>query len=232
MNQENRKTRMGKRLNALFNTIPDDTTLLMDLCCDHGALGRSMLESNGNCHVIFNDIHNGIMAELQKQLINYQAKNFELNIGPAQNICLPQTKHLSIILAGIGAEQCITILNNYFNQPQGNNATYIISPATKLFYVREFLVKSKVALVNETTVTENNRTYEILTVSINKFQHESQHAASSLSLFGDCWQKKSSDHINHITKLLKYYQAQQGHTTDPKLNNIIEGYKNILKKIS
>lgn len=131
------------------------------------------------------------------------------------------------MLAGVGAEQCIDILAALFQQPFAQSSTFIISPATKVFFVRQFLSQQQVYLIDEQTVTENKRTYEIITVQLNNAEQSQRMQASDDFLFGTCWQLENPDHRSHLEKLLSYYQASQ--SKHEQTLDIISGYKKILK---
>ena len=226
------KTRMGTRLSALFNAIPETTTEFWDLCCDHGAAGRAILESRPSCPVVFNDIHSDIMAHLEHQLAELAADNYRLAICPAERLELTASRQPTLLLAGVGAEQCIVILAHLFAQPASASATFIISPATKMYWVRQFLIEQGAYLLAEQVVTEHNRSYEILTI-------RREPTSSGLAMIdhpdfshGDCWLPADPNHRRHINKLIAYYGAQLEHRPTPQSKAIVQGYQNILKKLS
>jgi len=221
-----RKTRMGSRLKALFDQIPNNTSEVFDLCCDHGAIGRAVLESHLSTKVTFNDIHPGIMSELAQTLERLNAVNYQLNVGPAEKLEITPSARPVFLLAGVGDEQAINILAWLFDHPDTNNALFIISPATKTYFVRKFLqIKNKNISIDK-AVTDNKRTYEIIVVDEN----DQTNISIQKSLFGDCWEIENSDHISHIQKLIGYYGAKivNDHR---QYEAITQGYKNILKKI-
>ncbi|TXR54186.1 tRNA (adenine(22)-N(1))-methyltransferase TrmK [Reinekea thalattae] len=222
------KTKMGKRLMALFQQIPEHSREVIDLCCDHGALGRAILETRPHCSVIFNDVRANIIDQLSQKLLSLNASNYQLSIEPAQNLKIQQAES-TVVLAGVGAEQCIEILTELFQQPLAQSCHFIISPATKNFYVRQFLCQQGVYLLNEQTVTEKNRTYEIITVQLNAVQNSKKMQQTDDYLFGQCWQKNNAEHIAHLNKILTYYQAAK--VINESTKKIITGYKKIKKNI-
>lgn len=224
------KTKLGKRLRFLLNCIPSDTDEVWDLCCDHGAIGRAVLESRPSCEVIFNDIHQDIMARLEETLVNLNASNYRLDVGPAQSIKLPSNNSLTIVLAGVGSEQCIEILQELLSQPAALTAYFIISPATKTYYVREFLCKAGVYLELDEAVSENKRTYEVLGIRLSDIgNHSKRMTRSEENLFGNGWTANNPDHQKHIRKLLNYYQSAQN--PDAKTKAICKGYTALLEKL-
>ncbi|WP_320826887.1 SAM-dependent methyltransferase [Reinekea sp.] len=229
MTDQTLKTRMGTRLTALFSAVPETTSEFWDLCCDHGAIGRAMLESRRPCPVVFNDIHNDIMANLQHQLTALQAEDYRLYYGPAEQIVLTESPRPTLMLAGVGAEQCITILTHLFAQPASASAIFIISAATKMHRVRQFLIDQGVFLVHESVVTENKRAYEILSVGRDSFSGGKKMSARASDLFGACWQPDNPDHRRHLDKLIGFYQAKSQHLPAGNIDATVQGYKDILK---
>jgi len=224
------KTRMGTRLTALFSAVPATTSEFWDLCCDHGAIGRAILESRQPCPVVFNDIHSDIMAKLQRRLTALQAENYRMYIGPAEQLVLTDSPQPTLMLAGVGAEQCIIILSHLFAQPSSASATFIISAATKMHRVRQFLIDQGVFLVHESVVTENKRSYEILIIGRDSFSGGKKMSDSAGDLFGACWQPDNPDHRRHLDKLIGFYQAKLQHRPAGNTDSIVQGYKDILKK--
>lgn len=223
------KTRLGKRLSTLFKSIHAQSTVIYDLCCDHGALGRATLETRPNAKVFFNDVHKDIMARLADQLDQFGAQNYDLLVCSGTDIVVQPTLHGSIVLAGVGDELCIAILEALLRQESLSSYEIIISPANKTAHVRHYLNQQAVALIHETTVTEKKRTYEVITVRPSKKPN------ILVSKFGDCWQEKNSDHVEHVRKLISFYKAglNAKHTDKNRqeLIDIIDGYQSILKKI-
>ena len=221
------KTRLGKRLKALFTAIPSETDCLYDLCCDHGALGRAVLETRANCHVVFNDIHPEIMARLASLLNIFSARNFTLSICPAEKLAALPFQQATVILAGIGDEQCIRILQHLSSIESLKNAHFIISPATKVQNVRAFLSANKASLLKESTVTENKRTYESIEVMFNQIAQ-----GNEISEFAQCWNAADPDHYRHLEKLVAFYAAQQSTFEKSDYQRISRGYYKILKKFN
>lgn len=222
---------MGRRLRALFHSIPTDATDCWDLCCDHGAVGRAVLEAYPHCRVIFNDIHPDIMRALDDKLTQLDSINYQLIVCPAENIELSPSARPVIVLAGVGDQQCIKILSSLFAQPACRNATFVVSPATKTYYVRKFLIESNVYLCHEETVTENKRTYEILTIELTP-RYGSDLMESTLGFrFGQCWKLKSKDDLEHINKLVHFYQSQLRNPHSSEAEEIVYGYQKLLKKM-
>ena len=224
-----KKTRLGRRLRALFDTIPDGTDQLVDLCCDHGALGRAALEAGRAHRVLFNDIHPDIMAALDERLIRYGAEHYELSVGPAQALILPQAKKGVAILAGVGDEQTIAILDALLQQPQARRYRFVVSPATKTAYVRNYLRHCPIVTLSDHIVDDNGRCYELITIALADDVSQSQDQ-SQPSLVGQGWQPERPIHERQLRKLLAFYQAQQHRQPSPLVREICNEYESLLER--
>ncbi len=230
--QQTLKTRLGIRLTALYESIPPETEYLWDLCCDHGSIGRAVLEQNPRPHVTFNDIHPGIMQSLQEKLRSFNATGYDMNVNPAEKVQLPGNKNTCVLLAGVGDQQCINILTSLLAQPESRGAWFIISPATKTFFLREFLVDQNLFLISESLVTENMHTYEIITVSNNPECNGDSISQIDNWKFGTAWQIGDTQHIEHLSKLIRYFKSQLDFKPNPRLVEIVDGYQKKLDFIN
>ncbi|MDN3648592.1 tRNA (adenine(22)-N(1))-methyltransferase TrmK [Reinekea marina] len=225
------KTKLGTRLRHLVESIPTDTELVWDMCCDHGALGRAIIESRPQCQVIFNDIHKDIMARLKEQLIQLNAQRYRLAVCPAEAVSLEETSRQVVVIAGIGDEQTITILEALRTQAHAKNCTFIISPTTKVALVRQYLIGAGFYRVNESIVTENKRSYEVITVATQQTQHAQLMTEKNGDLIGRCWQPIES-HRQHLKKLIGYYQGQALNPEKAYAKFLLQRYKLQLKNLN
>lgn len=203
---------------------------MWDLCCDHGALGRAVLEVFPQCHVVFNDIHPDIMQRLEQLLEHYHASNYSTLVCPAQNIQPQRGTQPVFILAGVGDEQCIEILSHLRTFPEAESFTYIISPATKVAYVRKHLIDQHYRLLSDQVVSENRRSYEIITVS------QSPQLGRSLSAqqgdhIGNAWTNDAIQ-LNHLKKIKTFYAQQAGAHTGHYANYVAESYEKKILQLS
>jgi hypothetical protein len=81
-------------------------------------------------------------------------------------------------------------------------------------------------------VTEHKRSYEIPTI-------RREPVSSGLAMIdqpdfshGDCWLPANPEHRRHLNKLMAYYGAQLEHRPTAQTRAMVQGYQNILKKLS
>lgn len=198
--------------------------MLIDLCCDHGAIGRAAIEEQRVQHVLFNDIHPDIMQRLDTALKQYGAEQYSLSVEPAQELLLPKTDRGLVMLAGVGDEQTIQILRALLAQPNAETYQFIISPATKVWNVRAFLKSCKVHCLADSLVCENGRCYEMIHVI------PSAEPEALVDPFGTAWQPDNADHQASLKKLIRFYSDQLKQGPSDITEGIISGYRDKLSK--
>lgn len=197
------KTRLSKRLNALFDAVPPGYDSVWDLCCDHGRLGMAILETARAPAVIFVDQIQGITRELEERLHRYGAEDYQVVCQDASTLKLPkQGRHL-LVLAGVGDEVTLNIMAGLLAQG-ANKARFdwLVSPANNLFQVREQLQQWPLSVQAEGFVMDKKRGYEWLLL---------QHCeappcpASNPAPF---WDASQPEHRHHLQKLLRHARKQ------------------------
>jgi len=214
------KTRLGKRLKALFNVVADDYDSVWDLCCDHGRLGMALLETGRAPQVHFVDCIDSIMTDLAARLAQYGARHYQLHCYPAEQISLPTTgKHL-LVLAGVGDEVTLRIVQQLQAQTTDAQIDWLISPANNLFQVRQFL-QPNFGILDEGVVAENGRLYEWLWVRSG--------APKPIENPAPFWKPDEADHRRHLSKLLKHARQQQRQADNPQADAAALAYARLLE---
>ncbi|WP_157954380.1 tRNA (adenine(22)-N(1))-methyltransferase TrmK [Saccharospirillum mangrovi] len=211
------KTRLGKRLRALFEAIPEHGyDSVWDLCCDHGRLGMALLETDRTPWVHFNDSVPGILIDLEERLRRYGAEHYQLHTGPAEALALPDAgKHL-LVLAGVGDELTVRILQSLSQHKTSAQFDWLLMPTHNLFQVRQFLIDQNWGLLEEGWVFENGRGYEWLRVTPAGGQRLENPAPF--------WDARNAEHRQHLTKLLKHARQQQRQTDSADAGIIAQAY--------
>ncbi len=197
------KTRLGKRLKALFDAIPPGYDEAWDLCCDHGRLGLALLESQRAKQVHFVDQIDSIMMDLQNRLDRYGATGYQLHTLPAEELVLtPNTRPL-LVLAGVGDEVTQAIISAVSEHNPSTQPDWLISPANNLFQVRRYLQQQAFGLLEEDVVFENGRGYEWLRVSQDR-----QRAPKPVTNPASFWNAQVPEHRTHLKKLIMHARKQ------------------------
>ena len=208
MKDLNKTVKMGRRLQQIEQMISKQYTHIWDCCCDHGLLGFSLLNAQAAQTIHFVDV----VPELLKQIEQILQKHWQGREQSWQVHCIdagklpfkafssnPQTdKHL-VIIAGVGGDLMIELLQSQQRLSVDYHVEYILCPVHHNYKVRQFLIANHFALLDEALVFENKRGYEVLHVSLD--------AVRPLSLVGSImWDFNNPLHIDYLQKTNAHYQ--------------------------
>jgi tRNA (adenine22-N1)-methyltransferase len=200
---------IGKRLEALFDLItlahkkqPYDA--IWDCCCDHGYLGLKILNQKLCSTLYFVDQVPHIMQQLTADLSHYPSDRYQTITADAGTLSLPINQRHLIILAGVGGERIIEIINNLNTHNEIQQIDYLLCPTTAQFDLREYLVTTDFKLVYEAIVSEKGHDYEILLIRHSLTAQNSD----NITLIGQMWEANNPYHLRYRQKLIKHYQKQ------------------------
>jgi tRNA (adenine22-N1)-methyltransferase len=217
------KTRLGKRLKALFDAIPPGYDTVWDLCCDHGRLGLALLESQRTGTVHFIDQVASIMDDLQVRLERYGATGYQVQTIAAERLALPPDERALLVLAGVGDEVTLAIVNALSAQNPDCPPDWLISPANSLFQVRRGLQQQEFGLLEEGVVFENGRGYEWMRVCQDR--HRAPIAVSNPASF---WNAQLPEHRAHLQKLVRHARQQQHNPNQQDAGPMLALYEPLL----
>ncbi len=198
---------LGPRLNAIFDLVSQAQQVkrydcIWDCCCDHGYLGLQLLR-DVPCHKLYlvdqlPHLINDIATRLEELQFNH-GEAITADVGTLK--FSPEQRHL-IILAGVGGEHIIDILEAIERHHPHGSLDFLFCPTTTQYDLREYLVEHNFALEHEAIVAEKGRDYEIIYVR----GKASTPQASRVSLIGKMWDKDSASHQRYLTKLITHYE--------------------------
>ena len=217
------KTRLGKRLTALFHAIPTGYDSVWDLCCDHGRLGMALIETGRAPEVHFNDCIEPIMADLKARLVRYSARGYTLHTVEAERLRLPDDGRHLLVLAGVGDEMTIRILEALSHTGTPERFDWLISPANNLFQVRRWLCEHGLGVLEEGLVFENGRGYEWLRVTLDR-----QRAPEPVANPAPFWDGRDPQHRTHLTKLVRHAHKQRRNPADTDSDAVLAAYEPLL----
>lgn len=218
------KTRLGKRLKALFDAIPPGYDEVWDLCCDHGRLGLALLESRRANQVHFVDQIDSIMVDLHRRLEQYGATGYQLHTLPAEQLVLTANTRPLLVLAGVGDEVTQAIVSAVSEHNPDTQPDWLISPANNLFQVRRNLQQLKFGLLEEGVVFENGRGYEWLVVSQDR-----QRAPKPVGNPAGFWNAAIPEHREHLQRLVSHARHQLNNPNQLDAQPMLERYEPLLK---
>jgi len=201
---------LGTRLNKIFNLVSNIQqnslyNCIWDCCCDHGYLGIKILREDLCDKLIFVDQVAHIMQGLASRLKPFKSVKHELITANAGEISLPDNMRHLVILAGVGGERTVDIVNSIESNNPDVNVDYIFCPSTSQQALRAYLSPKPFGLIDEYLVGENNRFYEILYVRNNC----TDLALPQVSLNCEIWDDFNPDHQRYLSKLKKHEKQKE-----------------------
>ena len=228
MNKLNKTVKIGRRLQQIEKMICRQYTHIWDCCCDHGLLGFSLLNAQSAQTIHFVDIVPELLKQIEHTLQKHwqgDKQGWQVHSIDAGKLPFKQfssnpkrDKHL-IIIAGIGGDLMIELLQSQLRLSADYHVEYILCPVHHNYKVRQFLMKNHFALLDEALVFENKRGYEIL--------HVSRDAAQPLSAVGSImWDFSNPLHHDYLQKTIAHYQRI---AKNPNMDvaNIINHYQQL-----
>lgn len=204
---------LGARLRALFELIEQHQAgetpyhSLWDCCCDHGYLGIKLLHKGLCQHLHFNDQVPHLIEDLLERLSRYPSNalrpTYSAAAMDAGQLKLDKKHNNLLILAGIGGEHMVNILDPLLNNHQHQKIDFLFCPATTQFNLREFLAKNNFGLIFESLVTERNRDYEVIHARYNGAVSIGTKKVTHTGVF---WKADNAIHLRYLRKLIDHYQ--------------------------
>lgn len=156
------RLKLSKRLKALAEMVPKDTKNIVDVGTDHGHLIINLILESEIEHAYGLDIASGPLGHAADNVKTY---NCESNITLLKMNGLAEFKHEAdtFIIAGMGAETILDILNTYTFQP---NHTILIQSNTKQPYLRKSLTERGFKIVDERFLYDNKQAVFIMKVKL------------------------------------------------------------------
>jgi tRNA (adenine22-N1)-methyltransferase len=208
---------IGPRLDSIFSliaepqvTVPYDC--IWDCCCDHGYLGRKMLQHKLAETVCFVDQVSHITEKLSVQLEKEPSGNYQVHTGDAGELFFSGDERHLVIIAGVTGNNVITIIQAILDnlpsmakhQPQ---IDFIACPTRGSYDVRSFMITRNCSLKGEFIISEKGRQYEVIYISApgNTIPSSRQ---KPISAVGNMWDGKCADHGKYIDERIRHYQRE------------------------
>lgn len=220
------KTRLGTRLRALFDAIPPGYDSVWDLGCDHGRLGMAVLESGRAPAVTFVDRLARITDPLQHRLTAYSAHGYRVLTEDARDLMLPDTGRHLLVLAGVGDELMVAILEALAGQAVAERFDWLLSPANNDFEVRNYLRRAGYGLLAEGLVIERGRGYEWLRLSRDR-----QRAPRPVPNPAGFWDARRADHRALLERRVRHGERQLKGRDDATLRARLAAYHQLLADV-
>lgn len=206
--------KLGKRLKVIDQLVDKTYDHIWDCCCDHGLLGLNLLARNAGSVIHFVDSVQALIDELSSQLLVIEnhaeysgqpslSSQWQLHCISAEDINLNPHNSNLIIIAGVGGDLLIKLVNSIAAKYPNQGLDFILCPVHHNYKVRQALIDLKLGLVNEIIVKENKRFYEVIYVST-----ESSRSLSSVGS-SNMWERSRVDGQEYLTQTLAHYRRTE-----------------------
>ena len=145
---------ISKRLKEIAK-YTNGYNLLLDVGSDHGLLPIYAIKNHYVNEAIASDINNKPLIKAKENFAKY-----ELDIKTIVYDGIPETNADVIVIAGMGAELVISILEKTLNNAK-NLKRLILCPNTDYYMLRCYL-NHKFNIVNEEVIYDKNHFYEVI----------------------------------------------------------------------
>jgi len=196
---------LGPRLDALYELVvqiqqKSPYPVIWDCCCDHGYLGIKILAGELCEMLVFVDQVPHIIEQLGTRLAPFSNERHQLIASDAGQLTLDQQQRHLLILAGVGGERSVDIINAIEQKNPSTQIDYIFCPSTSQNALREYLAAKDFALLTEMLVYEKKRYYEILYV---QGKAESK-GLSAVPLSCNVWDENDPQQQHYLAKLKQH----------------------------
>lgn len=193
---------LGSRLNAILMLITDiqkksPYSRIWDCCCDHGYLGIKILSHNLCEKLIFVDQLPHIIEQLTVKIAPFCTGKHELITADAGDLVFDSHNRHLVILAGVGGECIIDIVEKIESKHPQVQIDYIFCPSSRHNVLRQYLSSQHMGLLSESIVCEKKRCYEIIYV-----QGKTEVASlPPVALVNELWDTQNIDHQQYLKKI-------------------------------
>lgn len=184
----------------------------IDVGCDHGYVGVSLLENGKTKFLIASDISEKCAKKTAKLLEEKNLSNCATT-KVCDGIVLGKDESLDqAIIAGMGGKEIVHILENF--KPK-NQTHFVLQPMKELVLLRKFLSENGFKILKDFVIQEKGKFYHMLTAKLG-----SQKLSPSKQKWGAkpncseayfCWLNQKQQKIENILKNMPKNNPKQEH---------------------
>lgn len=216
---------LSKRLLTLNQTINSGYDHIWDTCCDHGLLGKSLLQAHPQSQIHFVDQVADLIKKIESSLAHSTDKNWQCHSHCVTRLPLAHYagKHL-VIIAGVGGDLIASFITALQGQFSHLAVDYLVCGVHHAYTLRSAMNTLKLSLLDEVLIAENNRLYEVIYVT-------NQPDGAELSAIGNAlWHNAPIDlQTRYLNQLIEHYQKVT--QSKPELLNALILYQAKLTSI-
>lgn len=158
---------LSKRLQAIADFV-DTGDRVADIGTDHAFLPIALVQSGKSDYVLASDIGAGPIA-IAKQNIADHGLSAKIEVRQADGLqgIRPEDDLDTVVIAGMGGELICKILTDGQHLLDGSE-NLILSPHRDVDQVRQWLADNEFGILDETILTDEGHTYEVLVAGRTK----------------------------------------------------------------
>ncbi|CDN40672.1 unnamed protein product [Mycoplasma amphoriforme A39] len=202
--------------------------IVVDIGCDHGYLGLTLLKNHDVNLVINIDKKSEPLQSAIKNLTKYNLKKQTINlINDGLNDLNLKMKIDYVVIAGLGAQNIIKILK----KKQANNIKYFLfQPEGNLVVLRRWLFENNYEILNEGIIKVDEHFYVVILCNENKNYQKAVYGLDDLYLgpILKFWPKNLVFREWVINQVSKYEKITEKCQSEKNLS-ILRVYYNFLK---
>lgn len=207
-------------MKIIFSEIPS-CSLFADVGCDHGYIGKAMIESGKCDKVIFSDISEPSLKKAKSLFTTAFSDRIKFYV--CDGMSFPENPDV-VLMAGLGGEEIIKIIKNREQLPE----KLVLQPMKNTEKLREFLVTFGYKILKDYVFFSARKYYDIIIAERGK-----DFLINEEKIFGRTnLEKRPSAFIKRITerreKLLTYLKKDLSEKSKKEMEEEIKRLDNIL----
>lgn len=161
---------LDKRLKSCCEFV-SGKGIVCDIGTDHAYLAVELIKSGKCGKVIASDVKEGPLEAARKNVEKYGVSDkVELVLSDGLENINPDGV-TDIVIAGMGGETIVNILEDYFRKNCPEDIRLILQPMSKPEMLREFLYNLGYMNISEKAVEDGNRIYTVICAQKSNFQY-------------------------------------------------------------
>lgn len=216
--------RNKSRIEFICNLIPEGDQAVWDLCCDHGLLGKQLLQKEKRGKVHFVDCVPSIMNKLEDELslMSFDSKErFKCHTRDAHGVQL-EGAHDTVAICGVGGQLAKSLVKSILEVNKDFCGSFIISAHYHMYDLRKSLSQLGLMLESEYIINDNSRFYEVIHVS---FQGEKVISPTG----SEMWNFQREIDCEYFRKLISHYERKAHSSKSAK--KIMNDYLDLKEKV-
>lgn len=211
--------KLSARLDGLVDMVNGPYAHIWDCCCDHGYLGRRLLDRYPRSVIHFVDIVPSLIERIETSLSEVDRGRWQAHCVDLKILTLPDPEARQlVIIAGVGGDLMTEMVSELLTNHQSRSLDLLLCPVRQLYRVRTAMDSLGLGLVDECIVKDGELFYELIYLSTESVR--------KVSCVGEMWDLTDSEHREYLTRNIEHYQRMtQATSQEPPA---LQAYRKLL----